>query len=199
MRQQLEKHLNVLEDTTHHLFYNTVVVSTLLTTIFVVITEHLEPYYVTFSHFLQSYPTVFYWLIVAAIINNGYQVLTHVTSGLKFIGVVNNNFAPGGADENQVVLAFNAHNALDIFGWIKIILIFGEVGIVYSILAFTHVGVGLVSLLCQKTFQNYYIKSPLDQEQCQQLKIMFWFRVMFVWLDAAARIWALSYIIPMVF
>lgn len=135
------------------------------------------------KQFLQSWNL---YVVVAtfAIINNSYQVLTHVLTFLKFLGLPL-PMIPGGAKDDQTVLNFTFHNQLDLWGWWAHFLITGHANFAYAALAATHMAVGLVALAAPELFQRYYISNKDDTPAYHYIKTNF------VFTDALCRSYAL--------
>lgn len=118
-------------------------------------------------------------LLLFAILNNTYQVVTHVLTALKFSGLP--LLIPGGAVDNQSVTAFTFHNQLDLHGWFGYFLASGEAPLLYVVLAGAHMSVAVMIFFGSTHFQDYYIR-------CGKTPLFFAiFRTFFVLLDACAR------------
>ena len=123
-----------------------------------------------------------YWILL---ILNTYQVLTHVLTALKFIGVAD-IFIPGGAKDDQQLYEFTIHNVLDLLGWILIFIYTKKLYLLYVFTAAVHIGVGQVAILLYDTFQEYYIKDISKNHTTFQYT-----KLIFVILDFVFRSYAL--------
>ena len=125
----------------------------------------------------------YYILLVFTLVNNLYQVATHILTTFTFIGF--DIYIPGGADENQTILNFTFHNQLDLWGWWAYFILKGEAQLIYNLLSSTHISTGLFAMYNPRVFQAYYIKTDVCPLHFHLAKIIF------VLSDAIARSYAL--------
>jgi hypothetical protein len=105
--------------------------------------------------------------------NNIYQVLTHVLTSIKFMGG-KNIYIPGGAKDNQSIMEFTMHNVLDLLGWLLIFMYMRTMPLIYVLLAGAHMGVGMIAIIQNKIFQEYYIRDIyVEYPSFQKIKIGF--------------------------
>jgi hypothetical protein len=162
-------------------FYRSVCVSLVLTGILTILTQIMD-----YSWWRLLFPRPLRTLLILfAIANNSYQVMTHLLTTLKFSGW-NVPMIPGGAKDDQSVIDFTLHNQLDLWGWFSYFLARGQSNWLYSFLAATHMAVGLIPFYRHDVFQEFYIRTTRCSRFFHQLKTSF------VFLDAASRTYALT-------
>ena len=139
--------------------------------------------FATFRIWCQNCMLVWCLLYGFGVIDNLYQIFTHVFTALKYLGIPI-PMIPGGADENQTPAQFTFHNQLDLWGWWAYFIIMGRASPLQNILAAIHSSVGVVALLYPEAFQNWYISRKFDS------RALMWFKTGFVILDAVVRTYA---------
>jgi hypothetical protein len=128
---------------------------------------------------------LFYPILVLTLINNLYQVCTHILTAVKFCGV-DMPIVPGGAKDDQSILEFTIHNSLDFFGWISLFIVSQQLTFPTCILAGSHAGVGITAFFYPKVFSQYYIEDITKISN--SLSSFQHFKIIFVLIDAAYRI-----------
>lgn len=167
-------------------FYPSVLFSFFLTYLFHEVFMNVN--WAGINDIISSSMFVYYPFFAYMVINNSYQVITHLLTTFTFAGIPI-GMVPGGAKEDQTCLEFTLHNFIDVSGWLMYFIIIKDVHFIMSLLAAVHCGVGITAVLETNVFQRYYIQTahaPL---------IFHWFKIMFVTLDAIMRTYALSTLI----
>lgn len=156
-------------------------------TVATVILVHYLPF-PEWSSYIHECALLWYTMYMFGIVNNAYQIFTHVTTTLQYLGVPL-PIIPGGADEKQTPSQFTFHNQLDLWGWWSYFLLIGSAPPLVNALAAVHSSVGIVAWLSPDVFQSRYISTSRDT-------MFFWiFKTSFVTLDAVARSLAVWYLI----
>jgi hypothetical protein len=143
--------------------------------------------FLTWRVWCQDHLLVWGVLYSFGVVNNLYQIFTHVFTALQYLGVPI-PMIPGGADEKQTPAQFTFHNQLDLWGWWAYFIIAGKVPVLENILAAVHSSVGVVAWMYPQIFQTWYISRKFDTT------ILMWFKTGFVMLDAVVRtvaVWSL--------
>lgn len=171
----------------HKNFYITLATSLGITFLTSGILIALEPVYVILNNFfLNNLYTPFFLLTVG---NNLYQVYAHIFTGTKFMGY--SGIEPHGSRDNQTLTVFTISNIFDILGWLTIFVLHKKAHPFLAFLTGSHYGTGIVSILFNKTFQNYYIegKEKNKVNEYDSFSYFSWrvFRTAFVFTDALAR------------
>lgn len=171
-------------------FPNTIYPNVVLTLLTVAIT-HVLPFH-RFAGYANAHPHGwwYYSLFTFALLNNSYQVLTHLLTAIKFLGIAV-PFTPGGAMDVQTPLTFNVYNQLDLWGWWAYFLFTGKAPLLMNLLAAEHSSVGIVSVIWPRSFQNSYIIGRGNA------KGLTWARAGFVTLDAIVRMYAVVKLVLM--
>lgn len=152
----------------------------LVLTMATVLVVHNLPFTYLRNHIIKQWTWYILWGF--AIINNSYQIMTHVLTALKFLHIPV-FMIPGGADEEQSVGSFTFHNQLDLWGWWAYFILTGHARWLENILAAVHSSVGLIAISSPVMFQQYYIHTSIKQDGW-----FFWVvKTGFVIADAVAR------------
>ena len=137
---------------------------------------------------LMFYPRCWYTLLILAYVNNIYQIIAHIQTGIKFLKSSENKtsfWEPHGSQDNQNSRTFITSSIIDLLGWLWMFYMFNIWNPVYMYLAWTHFTVCLLSFYDHNLFQTSYIKTK--NITTFSSKVFLYTRVMFVWIDALAR------------
>lgn len=111
--------------------------------------------FASISHLFTQYPALASALWWFCVVNNSYQVVSHVLTAIKFYGW-QPVYIPGAADE-QAVSTFGVFNQLDLWGWWAYFIYSGACPLWLNFLSAVHCGVAVTSVVLPKTFQQNYI------------------------------------------
>jgi hypothetical protein len=167
-------------------FYHTVLFVYILTTATALLV-HCLPFREWSLH-IHGMPVLWYTLYAFGIVNNVYQIFTHIVTTLQYLGVPL-PVVPGGADERQTPAEFTLHNQLDLWGWWAFFLLVGKAPPLENTLAAVHSSVGIVAWWQPEIFQSRYISTRHDTAPFWVLKTLF------VAVDAIARLLAVWYLL----
>lgn len=183
--------INTREFELHKTFFFSCLVGILFSVItWGILSFHIDFVYSFVYDALKWYTFVWWIFILFTLLNNIYQVIAHVFTATTFSGFY--WFVPPGSHKRQSLMIFTMSNVLDIVGWMCVFIYYRKAHPFPTLLAATHYGSGIVSILFNKTFQKYYIDN-CNQKKDDNDPFRFWiwklFKVSFVATDAVVRGW----------
>lgn len=136
----------------------------------------------------ENYYCLWYGLLCLAYVNNLYQIISHIQTGIKFYQRYRNmeiSWEPPGAQDEQQSWMFITSSIIDLLGWLWMFYLFDIWNPFYMYLAWTHFAVCFISFFDHDFFQQQYIKS--DNVEGKRAQLFLLTRIIFVWTDALAR------------
>lgn len=173
-------------------FFSCVINASSAIIVWFILSFHLNNLYrIIFNAAKYSY-IIWYPFVLVTIVNNLYQVFAHIFTATTFTGSY--VIIPYGSHKKQTLLDFTVSNIFDILGWICIFVYFKCARPFPALLAATHFGAALVSIIQYKTFQDYYIDSAKNirtqyLNSNDEFRYGIWrgFKASFVMTDAIVR------------